>query len=439
MVWTSFVPALGVVNFALSDGAVLWIVSEGAQEIPIGGGGPAIPISPEAFADALVDSVGAEAALEALFFALERGYSFEQIATGAEGGVLNADGTIEATVPAGPPLGLVLLPEAGLARLIASQTERVTGEELVERASELFGLGKERFEEEQEGVDQTKRDMAFRVLLISTMGLLLENGYTPEQVTLQIIVGGAVLLLDDPRPESEKQCIYMRDILPDGTGGPIVAPDQSSERNPSCEIIIRDALDREASEDDDTGDTGDDDTSCPQGFAEELDPCVEDDAEADDETPAPMGQPIIITERGTVSASTTFNDDPAFAPEFAVDNDEQTSWFSAGTGPDGTSVFTWTGERDFHISFVTIIGNLFHATEAFQEGFYFGRVEVRLETLDGEILASQERTRSTERSSSFGFVAFGDVLARRVVLVFSEHEAPNRGGFSDVIIRGFEP
>ena len=175
----------------------------------------------------------------------------------------------------------------------------------------------------------------------------------------------------------------------------------------------------------------------PPGF-----PCptTDEDEPEEEDTPAPMGQPIIITERGAVSASSTFDDDPAFAPEFAVDDDDQTSWFSAGPGPDGTSVFTWTGERDFHISFVTIIGNLFHATEAFQEGCYFGRVEVRLETLDGEILASQERTRATDQpTSSFGFVAFGDVLARRVVLIFSEHEAPNCGGFSEVIIRGFEP
>ena len=34
--WTSFIPALGQTNFALVDGAVLWIVSQGAQEITIG-------------------------------------------------------------------------------------------------------------------------------------------------------------------------------------------------------------------------------------------------------------------------------------------------------------------------------------------------------------------------------------------------------------------
>ena len=36
VVWTSYVPALETVNFALVDGAVLWIVSEGAQTIAIG-------------------------------------------------------------------------------------------------------------------------------------------------------------------------------------------------------------------------------------------------------------------------------------------------------------------------------------------------------------------------------------------------------------------
>ncbi len=35
--WTSFIPPLGIVNFALNDGAVLWIVSETVQEIEIFG------------------------------------------------------------------------------------------------------------------------------------------------------------------------------------------------------------------------------------------------------------------------------------------------------------------------------------------------------------------------------------------------------------------
>ena len=33
--WTSFVPALGVVNFALVAGAVLWVVSDGSQTINV--------------------------------------------------------------------------------------------------------------------------------------------------------------------------------------------------------------------------------------------------------------------------------------------------------------------------------------------------------------------------------------------------------------------
>ena len=33
--WTSFVPALGIVNFALFDGTVLWVVSDTAQEVEV--------------------------------------------------------------------------------------------------------------------------------------------------------------------------------------------------------------------------------------------------------------------------------------------------------------------------------------------------------------------------------------------------------------------
>ena len=42
--WTSFIPALGVVNFPLRDGDVLWIVSEAAQEIVIGPGFPQVRV-----------------------------------------------------------------------------------------------------------------------------------------------------------------------------------------------------------------------------------------------------------------------------------------------------------------------------------------------------------------------------------------------------------
>ena len=38
--WTSFIPALGTVNFPLADGAVLWVVSETTQEIEIPCGDP---------------------------------------------------------------------------------------------------------------------------------------------------------------------------------------------------------------------------------------------------------------------------------------------------------------------------------------------------------------------------------------------------------------
>ena len=55
--WTSFIPVLGITNFALSEGAVLWIVSEAAQDIvltsgPVSGVGPGISI-PEALTTTL--------------------------------------------------------------------------------------------------------------------------------------------------------------------------------------------------------------------------------------------------------------------------------------------------------------------------------------------------------------------------------------------------
>ncbi len=41
--WTSYIPALGQTNFALADGAVLWVVSDTDQEIAIEGPGEGEP------------------------------------------------------------------------------------------------------------------------------------------------------------------------------------------------------------------------------------------------------------------------------------------------------------------------------------------------------------------------------------------------------------
>ena len=38
--WTSFIPVLGTVDFTLADGDVLWVVSDGVQEIAVGDGPP---------------------------------------------------------------------------------------------------------------------------------------------------------------------------------------------------------------------------------------------------------------------------------------------------------------------------------------------------------------------------------------------------------------
>ena len=43
VLWDSFIPALGVVNFPLADGDVLWVVSDGPGELTIGGDGKPLP------------------------------------------------------------------------------------------------------------------------------------------------------------------------------------------------------------------------------------------------------------------------------------------------------------------------------------------------------------------------------------------------------------
>ena len=59
--WTSFVPALGVVNFALVAGAVLWVVSDGSQTINVGappGGEPPDAVLQQACSDGAAVGAG---------------------------------------------------------------------------------------------------------------------------------------------------------------------------------------------------------------------------------------------------------------------------------------------------------------------------------------------------------------------------------------------
>lgn len=175
--WTSYIPPLGVTDFGLVDGGVLWVVSEGAQTIAVGGGAPpdddpAEVELAEAIADALIDDLGEEDATAALLFAFERGYTADQIEDGAFAGSLNADGTIDGIAPASEPLGLILLPDAGTAGV------RAAGEPgLVSAISAAIARS---------------GDPLLLILL-----LILYSGYTPDQLVLAILLGGDLVRFDE--------------------------------------------------------------------------------------------------------------------------------------------------------------------------------------------------------------------------------------------------
>lgn len=73
--WTSYIPPLGVTDFALADGDVLWVVSDGPQKIVIGGGGGGQPPPPASARCAdgpgiavAGEAVAGEAIVEVFFF-----------------------------------------------------------------------------------------------------------------------------------------------------------------------------------------------------------------------------------------------------------------------------------------------------------------------------------------------------------------------------------
>ena len=138
-----------------------------------------------------------------------------------------------------------------------------------------------------------------------------------------------------------------------------------------------------------------------------------------------------ITASGSVSASTSFGNDSDFFPSRAVDNSTSTSWFSSGPGSGGTTVFTWSASTDFHITSVEFIGNGSHSVGAFRSGFGFTTVQVLLLDASNNVVA-------TRTGSGFGDTFGFDHVARSVQLVFSGHEDPSCGGFSELDIFGYE-
>ena len=136
-------------------------------------------------------------------------------------------------------------------------------------------------------------------------------------------------------------------------------------------------------------------------------------------------QPADITRQGQVSASSTFPGGE-FPARLSVDGSTRTSWFSAGPR-NGTTSYTWQGP-DAHIQSATIVSNRDHPE--FPTGFGFGNVTMQLFDAAG--------TKVFEQSAALPGTPDPDVtfqpnaVGNKIVLIFSGHEDPTCGGFSEL-------
>jgi Mg-chelatase subunit ChlD len=152
-------------------------------------------------------------------------------------------------------------------------------------------------------------------------------------------------------------------------------------------------------------------------------------------TPEPSLTPIpepnaVITDEGEVTASSTYSSE--FAKGLAVDGNPATSWFSAGPGAGGITMFTWTGVQDDFIGSIGIVSNRSHADPVVRTGYGFGAVTVQV--LDAAGIVVFEEVVDLAGTPDPDVLVTPNVVGRCVVLIFSGSEALDCGGFAELVI-----
>lgn len=147
-------------------------------------------------------------------------------------------------------------------------------------------------------------------------------------------------------------------------------------------------------------------------------------------TPSPAPASVNITGEGTAEASTVFSAE--FPASLSVDGDLTTSWFSAGPGSTGQTVFRWTGAQDDLIREIAIISNRENSVPAFRTNFGFGTVLVQVLDAAGAVVF--EQSLALDGTPDPDVTVTPNVVGRVVVLTFSGHEDPTCGGFGELQI-----
>jgi len=136
--------------------------------------------------DAIVAVHGEEGGFDAVIWALERGYSGDQLIEGALDGRLQADGKIADSgggteTPAGSPLGSIELPDAEIQSM---------GATAVPAANRIRSVTWARFR--QIPVDELEMLTDSFYAAINDIIAAILGGYSPEQVIELILLGGSV-------------------------------------------------------------------------------------------------------------------------------------------------------------------------------------------------------------------------------------------------------
>ncbi|MCH7679343.1 hypothetical protein IID10_08250 [candidate division KSB1 bacterium] len=143
-------------------------------------------------------------------------------------------------------------------------------------------------------------------------------------------------------------------------------------------------------------------------------------------------QPAIsIGSAGKVSVSSTFPQQ-GFGATNAIDLKFNTSWFSAGASADGNfSTFTWTAPQNLFLGTTGIFNNMLNSNSNFQTGFGFQTVTFQVYDSLGlmvyEETVDYPKTLPVVRVSPF-------VSGRSIRLLLNEHENPDCGGFSELLV-----
>jgi hypothetical protein len=138
---------------------------------------------------------------------------------------------------------------------------------------------------------------------------------------------------------------------------------------------------------------------------------------------------VNVTSEGRVVASSVFGGNQ-FPAQLSVDGSLGTSWFSAGPESQGPTTFLWTGRQDDLITSIVIRSNALHNDPAVRNNFGFGLVTIQVLNTSGTVVFQQAV--SLPGTPDPDVTVQPRVVGRQVRLLFSGHEDPTCGGFSEL-------